>query len=178
MQRYMSTYCISKAKLFVRSEDISMFRKGDFFRQPHANLREEEIKGLLQTCRLSGKGFGIQNPLNTFSWQMLYILYTLSFFHRRKKTKFHQKDSESNRDVWEYRCSHAMMNTTISVFVCSEGPQISSSTDPFTDRDTDQSSKESPSDADLLVLSQRNWFVKVKLKIAYIDCFSIVNRLF
>lgn len=142
----MSTYCVSKAKLFVQCEDLFMFRKGDFFHQPHIQLQDEELKGLLDTCQqaIQGRGFCIQKPFAQIQLaDVIHFMHLCHFSVHQQKSHAGQLDTEDS--ILELQCTHAMIQTTTSVFVL---PNIHlkyhPQKDPFVDENTNSNENRYP----------------------------------
>ena len=107
----MSTYCVSKAKLLVHCKNIDQFRKGDFFRQPSADLQEVQLKGLLDVCQQSiqGRGFDFQKPFENIqiadAFHFAYLCHFSVVQHLFPEQSYYWASIE-----------HAIMETKISSF--------------------------------------------------------------
>ena len=110
----MSTYCVSKAKLLIQCENIDQFRKGDFFRQPSADLQELQLKGLLDVCQQSiqGRGFDFQKP-----FEKIQIADAFHFAYLCHFSVVQQNFASGANHIIELQCVHAIMETKISIFV-------------------------------------------------------------
>ena len=110
----MSTYCVSKAKLLIQCENIDLFRKGDFFRQPSVDLPEVQLKGLLDVCQQSiqGRGFDAQKP-----FEKIQIADAFHFAYLCHFSVVQQNFASGGNHIIELACSHAIMETKISIFV-------------------------------------------------------------
>ena len=110
----MSTYCVSKAKLLVQCENIDIFRKGDFFRQPSVDLSEMQLKGLLDVCQQSiqGRGFDFKEPLEN-----IQIADAFHFAYLCHFSVVQQNFSSGANHIIELQCKHAIMETKLSIFV-------------------------------------------------------------
>ena len=109
----MSTYCVSKAKLLVHCKNIDQFRKGDFFRQPSADLQEVQLKGLLDVCQQSiqGRGFDFQKP-----FENIQIADAFHFAYLCHFSVVQQNFVSGASHIIELQCEHAIMETKISIF--------------------------------------------------------------
>ena len=126
----MSTYCVSKAKLLIQCENIDLFRKGDFFRQPSADLSELQLKGLLDVCQQSiqGRGFDAQKP-----FEKIQIADAFHFAYLCHFSVIQQNFASVGNHIIELACSHAIMETKISIFVhpIKKEPLYSPQQNPF-----------------------------------------------
>ena len=108
----MSTYCVSKAKLLIQCENIDLFRKGDFFRQPSVDLSELQLKGLLDVCQQSiqGRGFDAQKP-----FEKIQIADAFHFAYLCHFSVVQQNFASVGNHIIKLACSHDYGNQNFHI---------------------------------------------------------------
>ncbi|MFC1850883.1 hypothetical protein ACFL27_11875 [candidate division CSSED10-310 bacterium] len=110
----MKHYIRHKAALFIKlGSDI--YRKGDFFSMPSADLSAEILNSITNGCQqiLAGSGFTRETPFTSLSISDLYDLMEMFHFHPILQQAQLGKDFIMDEIEFRHRVEH---EDTVTVF--------------------------------------------------------------